>query len=82
MGDKPGPDRPARVRAADIPAEALDDDRSWQGDHDPYLATLARQGREQRRAAGPPPHNRREMEQERDPYLVGLVRSCRSGSRR
>jgi len=32
-------------RPADWPASMLDDDRTWQGDYDPYLGALARQGR-------------------------------------
>lgn len=64
-----------------MPADAADDEPTWQGDHDPYLASLARQGRQPFRAPEPPAHNRREMEQERDPYLAGLARNCRSGSK-
>ena len=64
----------------ELPAEILDDERSWQGDHDPYLVRLAHQGHAGRpvprraadRVAGPPDDG--------DPYLVELARSCRGRS--
>ena len=64
----------------ELPREILDDERSWQGDHDPYLVRLAHEGHAgrsvKRRAAervpGPPDDG--------DPYLVQLARSCRSDS--
>ena len=57
--------------------DILDDERSWQGDDDPYLARLAHEGhlgkpaprKAERRVAGPADDG--------DPYLVQLARSCR-----
>ena len=65
-------------RKNEPPGEILDDERSWQGDHDPYLASLAHEGhlgkqaprKAERRVTGPADDG--------DPYLVQLARSCRS----
>lgn len=55
------------------PDESLDDERSWQGDNDPYLARLANEGRRNR-----PPHARPGPRVEGplddgDPYLAELA---------
>lgn len=62
-----------------LPAELLDDDRSWQGDHDPYLAQLAHEGRKHR--PEPPPRAARVEGpvDDGDPYLAQLARD---GTRR
>lgn len=55
--------------------DELDDDRSWHGDHDPYLVALAREGRKHR--APPPPRAPRldGPADDGDPYLAALARS-------
>jgi hypothetical protein len=69
-----------RPRSSEIPAEILDDERSWQGDHDPYLAQLAHEGRKHR----PPPAARGPRVEgpadDGDPYLAQLARSRETGS--
>lgn len=64
----------------DLPAEILDDERSWQGDNDPYLATLALEGRKHR----PPPAGRAPRVEgpvdDGDPYLAQLTRLRDAGS--
>lgn len=45
------------LHGRELPAEILDDERSWQGDHDPYLGMLAHEGRKHREA--PPPRGAR-----------------------
>jgi len=59
----------------ELPGEILDDERSWQGDHDPYLATLAHEGRKYR--PGPVPRAPRVEGplDDGDPYLAQLARS-------
>lgn len=64
----------------ELPGELLDDERSWQGDHDPYLATLAHQGHLQPRE--PVAHAER-LEgpvDDGDPYLAQLARGRRDVS--
>lgn len=72
-------------RPADWPASMLDDDRTWQGDYDPYLGALARQGRRPFYAARPAEPGAAWAEpagddadddsvQHGDPYLAGLRR--------
>lgn len=80
MTDKPS-------RPADWPASMLDDDRTWQGDYDPYLGALARQGRRPFHAARPaaadPGAGRPapaaaaddDSADHGDPYLAGLART-------
>lgn len=65
----------ASWRQDTLPPELLDDDRSWQGDHDPYLAALAHEGRKHR--APPPPRAARidGPADDGDPYLAALARS-------
>jgi hypothetical protein len=60
-----------------LPDELLDDERSWQGDHDPYLGSLAKAGRQQR--GGPPPRAPRldGPVDDGDPYLAELARRRR-----
>jgi len=61
------------LHGRELPAEILDDERSWQGDHDPYLGGLAHEGRKHREApplrgprlSGPPDDG--------DAYLAELV---------
>ncbi|NGX16093.1 hypothetical protein [Wenzhouxiangella sp. XN24] len=77
-------------RPADWPASMLDDDRTWQGDYDPYLGALARQGRRPFHAASrreasdggareaapaqAPDHAGGSDSADQDPYLAGLAR--------
>jgi hypothetical protein len=58
----------------EIPADVLDDDRTWQGDYDPYLGQLAHEGRKHR--APPPPRAARLSgpADDGDPYLAALAR--------
>ena len=58
----------------DLPGDLLDDGRSWQGDHDPYLANLAHEGRKHR--AGPVARGPRVEGplDDGDPYLAQLAR--------
>jgi hypothetical protein len=58
----------------EIPADVLDDDRTWQGDYDPYLGRLAHEGRKHR--APPPPRAARLSgpADDGDPYLAALAR--------
>jgi hypothetical protein len=66
-------------RVTELPAAMLDDERSWQGDHDPYLGMLAHEGRKHRappaargpRLSGPADDG--------DPYLAQLKRSAAQG---
>lgn len=63
----------SRMRA--LPPEILDDERTWRGDHDPYLATLAHEGRKHR---PPAPARAPRVEgpvDDGDPYLAQLARS-------
>lgn len=62
-----------------LPAELLDDERSWQGDHDPYLSALAHEGRKHR--APPPPRAPRLYgpADDGDPYLATLARTRFTG---
>jgi hypothetical protein len=58
----------------ELPAEILDDDRSWQGDHDPYLATLAHEGH---LGKAPAPQRGPRLSgpaDDGDPYLAELTR--------
>jgi hypothetical protein len=62
-------------RHAGLPPELLDDERTWQGDHDPYLGRLAQEGRRHR---APPPAPGPRVEgpvDDGDPYLAELVRA-------
>jgi hypothetical protein len=64
------PQRPDEL----MPADLLDDERTWQGDLDPYLAQLAHEGRKHRE---PPPPRAPRLEgpaDDGDPYLAQLVR--------
>lgn len=67
MSDKPSVPR-------ELPDDLLDDGRSWQGDHDPYLANLAHEGRKYR--PGPAPRGPRVEGplDDGDPYLAQLTR--------
>jgi hypothetical protein len=63
-----------------MPADLLDDERTWQGDLDPYLGQLAHEGRKHRE---PPPPRGPRIEgpaDDGDPYLAQLARSrfCRT----
>lgn len=54
--------------------ELLDDDRSWHGDHDPYLGMLAHEGRKHR---SPPPAPAARLQgpaDDGDLYLAQLTR--------
>lgn len=64
----------------ELPAEILDDERSWQGDHDPYLGMLAHEGRKHRE--GPPPRGQRLAgpADDGDSYLADLVHARRADS--
>jgi hypothetical protein len=71
MSAKPPPPR-------ELPADILDDERTWQGDHDPYLAALAHAGRTQH---PPPPERAPHLEgppDDGDVYLAQLTRGCGS----
>jgi hypothetical protein len=60
----------------EIPAEIFDDERTWQGDYDPYLGTLAHEGRKHR---APPPPRAAHLAgpaDDGDPYLAEVAR-CR-----
>lgn len=59
---------------ADPPDESLDDERSWQGDHDPYLARLANEGRRNRPAPARPGPRVDGPPDDGDPYLAQLAR--------
>jgi hypothetical protein len=72
MSAKPPPPR-------ELPAEILDDERSWHGDHDPYLAALAHSGRTQPPPPPPPPERAPRLEgppDDGDVYLAQLTRGC------
>lgn len=57
------------------PPEPRDEEGRWQGDHDPYLSGLAREGR-RHRAPPPPPRPRLEgPADDGDPYLAELART-------
>lgn len=58
----------------DLPPEALDDERSWQGDHDPYLARLAHEGRAARPRTRPMAERLPGPPDDGDPYLAQLAR--------
>lgn len=60
-----------------IPEEILDDERSWQGDHDPYLARLAHKHHAGRPPARPPGPSLSGPPDDGDPYLAQLARSGR-----
>ena len=58
----------------ELPADLLDDDRTWQGDYDPYLGKLAHEGRKHR---APPPSRGARLTgpaDDGDPYLAALAR--------
>jgi hypothetical protein len=61
----------------EISADVLDDDRTWQGDYDPYLGQLAHEGRKHR--APPPPRAARLAgpADDGDPYPAALARHWR-----
>lgn len=62
-------------RPVALPPDTGEDERSWQGDHDPYLGSLAREGR-RHRAPPPPPGPRVEGPvDDGDPYLAELARA-------
>ena len=58
----------------ELPAEILDDDRSWQGDHDPYLATLAHEGHLGKAPAPQCGPRLSGPADDGDPYLAELAR--------
>jgi hypothetical protein len=63
-----------------MPADLLDDERTWQGDNDPYLAALAQEGRRHRvppPAPGPRLHGPAD---DGDPYPAELARARRSST--
>jgi hypothetical protein len=64
----------------DLPAEILDDERSWQGDHDPYLASLALEGRKHRPAPAAQAARLEGPADDGDPYLAQLARSRDTGA--
>lgn len=64
----------------EIPAEILDDERSWQGDHDPYLAMLAHEGRKHRPAPAGRAARVEGPADDGDPYLAQLARNRDAGS--
>jgi hypothetical protein len=65
----------------ELPVELLDDERSWQGDHDPYLAMLAHASREQDLPPPPPARAPRvEGLPDGDVYLAQLTRARRRDS--
>lgn len=68
------------LHGRELPAEILDDERSWQGDHDPYLGGLAHEGRKHREA--PPPRGQRFSgpADDGDSYLAELVHRCPPGT--
>jgi hypothetical protein len=68
------------LHGRELPPEILDDERSWQGDHDPYLGGLAHEGRKHREA--PPPRGRRLAgpADDGDAYLADLVHRCPPGT--
>jgi hypothetical protein len=65
----------------ELPIELLDDERSWQGDHDPYLAMLAHASREQEQPL-PPLERAPPVEglPDGDVYLAQLTRARRRDS--
>lgn len=64
-----------KPRSRELPAEILDDERTWQGDHDPYLATLAQEGRRHRPEAPARAPRLEGPADDGDPYLAQLARS-------
>jgi hypothetical protein len=62
-------------RMRQLPAEILDDERTWQGDHDPYLATLANEGRKNRPQAPARAPRLEGPVDDGDPYLAQLART-------
>ena len=63
-----------KLSEAMMQPELLDDERTWQGDHDPYLGSLAHEGRQHRE---PPPPRAPRLEgplDDGDLYLAQLVR--------
>lgn len=68
----------SRDPRADLPDESLEDDRSWRGDHDPYLARLAHEGRRQRPPAPPRGPRIEGPADDGDPYLALLAATRRS----
>lgn len=63
-------------RGRELPAEILDDERSWQGDHDPYLGMLAHEGRKHRPPAEPRAARLSGPADDGDPYLADLARNA------
>jgi hypothetical protein len=60
----------------ELPVELLDDERSWQGDHDPYLAMLAHASHEQEPPPSPPARApRMDGPPDGDVYLAQLTRA-------
>jgi hypothetical protein len=64
-----------RRRPVASPPDSGVDEYCWQGDHDPYLGQLAREGRRHR--APPPPRGLRVEGpvDDGDPYLAELARA-------
>jgi hypothetical protein len=56
-----------------MPADLLDDERTWQGDLDPYLAQLAHEGRKYR----PPPRHAHRASRARPTTATPTWRSSR-----
>lgn len=61
------------LHGRELPAEILDDERSWQGDHDPYLGKLAHEGRKHREAPAPRGPRLSGPADDGDSYLADLV---------
>ena len=64
--------------ARELPGEILDDERSWQGDHDPYLAMLAHEGRKHRPGPAPRAPRVEGPLDDGDLYLAQLARTRNS----
>lgn len=58
-----------------LPADMPDADRTWQGDHDPYLGRLAHEQRKQRAPAPGPGQRVKGPADDGDPYLAQLMRA-------
>lgn len=59
----------------DMPEDLLDDERTWQGDHDPYLAKLAHEGQKHRPALEARAPRLEGPADDGDPYLAQLARN-------